>query len=367
MSNNVINQLRTYLEYASNESEEETLAVAPWVEPVVRWYQRGPVLAVLVALVVLAVGVPALLLSSDTAPLLGSNLPDPMDVGVERVWPDAGFRGSPNDIAAEFAEEALGWTNVEVVSDPDASVDGPVWTTITHAGSADLELLSIPIGDGRRVLMQVGSSGMTVGPADKGGGQRIGIPRVPGAASAILHMRFVEPDRVDVIRASASDLEQGQVAVASDSPIGGIVVVYLDESGEGLTAIGGHFGPLDVTVAFPVDASHAAVAFHALGSVEEVSVVADERGIDFACGTFAVPGESGTETSACLVSDGGLVAVIALDPIDGLEYFLSGAGLDAEVSVPVDETDVYGVEAPGQVTLSVKIRDTVIGTVTSGS
>lgn len=369
MSNDVINQLRTYLDFASGESVEEALARAPSAKLVVRWYQRGPVLAILAGLLVLVVGVPALLLSSNAGPPLGSELPDPLDVGVERVWPDAGFVGGPDDIAAGFAGQALGWTNVETVSDPDAPPDGPVWTTIRHPGSADLEVLSVPIGDGRRVLMQVGSSGVTVGPVDEGVGQRIRISRVTGAESAILHIRFVDPDRVEVIQATLSDLEEGQVEVPFDSPIGGIVVVYLNESGAGVTATGNHFGPLDESpVVSAVDASHAAVALNALGSVEELSAAADERGVDFSCSTFAVPEQDGAETSGCLVSDNGVVAVIAFDHVEGLDYVLSGSAINAEVSVPIDETDVYGVEAsPGQVTLTVNIGDSVIGTVTSGA
>jgi hypothetical protein len=245
MSNDVINQLRTYLDFASSESVEETLAVPQAVKPVVRWYQRGPVLAVLSGALVLAVGVPALLLSSSTGPPMGSDLPDALDVGVERVWPDAGFVGGPDDIASGFAEKALGWTGVETVSNPDAVPEGPVWTTIRHAGTPDLEVLSVPIGDGRRVLMQIGSSVVTVSNEAEGGGQRISIPREPGAVSAILHIRFVGPDRVEVMRVTASDLQQGQVDVASSSPIGGIVVVYHNEDGEGVTAAGGNFGRFD--------------------------------------------------------------------------------------------------------------------------
>ncbi len=244
MSNDVIDQLRIYLDYASAESAEETVAT-PSLVPSVRWHQRGPVLAVLTGLLVLAVGLPALLLLTDDGPPLGSDLPDPLDVGVEWVWPDAGFVGGSDEIAASFAELALGWGEAETVSDPDASPDGPVWTTVRHQGSPDLEVLSVPIGDGRRTLMQVGSGVVTVSNEAEGGGQRIGIPREPVAESAILHVRLVEPDRVEVISATASDLEQGYVDVSADSPIGGVVVVYLDEGGEGVTAVGGHFGPFD--------------------------------------------------------------------------------------------------------------------------
>jgi hypothetical protein len=245
MSNDVISQLRTYLDFAGGEPVDQTLAAAPPVKPVLRWYQRGPVVAAVVALLVLAVGVPALLLSSNTEPPVGSQLPDPLDVGVDRVWPDAGFAGDADMIAAEFAGQALGWTNVETVSDPEATPDGPVWTTIQHAGSEDLDVLSIPIGDGRRALIQVGSPGVFVRLADQGQGQRVVIPHVAEAESAVLHIRFVEPDRVDVIVADRSDLEQGRVEVASISPIGGIVVVYLDANGDSVTATGGHFGPFE--------------------------------------------------------------------------------------------------------------------------
>lgn len=372
MSNDLLDQLRTYLDFASGESVEETLVETLSVRPEVRWYQRGPVLAVLVGLLVLGVGVPALLLRFNAGPPMGE-LPDPLDVGVERVWPDAGFVGDPDEIAAGFAVEALGWTNVETVSDPDALPDGPVWTTIRHPGSPDLDVLSVPIGDGRRVLMQIGSSGMTVAPVDEGVGQRIGISRVAGADSAILHIRLVDPDRVEVIRATLSDLEQGHVEVPFDSPIGGIVVVYLND-GAGVMATGGHYGPLDESLdeksvtSSAVDPGHAAVALKALGSVEALSAAADEGGDDFACVTFAVPGQGGDETSGCFVVDNGVVAVIALNHVQGLDYVLSGSALNAEVSLAVDETVVYGVEASsGEITLTVRLGDRVLGTVTSGA
>lgn len=248
MSNDVIDQLRSYLDFAAGASTEEAVAVAPSTKPRLRWYQRGPVLAASVALLVLVVGVPALLFGSNgEAPSLGSQLVDPLDVGVERVWPDSGFVGSPDEIASEFAGEALGWVDVETTSDPDASPDGPVWTTIRHSGSEELDVLSIPNGQGRRVLLQVGSLVVTTGIETEKGGQLVGIPQVPDAVSAILHIRFVKPDRVEVVQVDQSDLEEGRVEVSSDSPIGGIVIVYLDTNGIGLTATGRHFGPFEAS------------------------------------------------------------------------------------------------------------------------
>lgn len=246
MSNDVIDQLRTYLDFAAGESTEEVFAVAPLTKAGLRWYQRGPVLAAFAALLVLAVAIPALLLGNGQTPL-GSQLLDPLDVGVERVWPDAGFVGNPDEIAAEFARTALGWVDVETVSDLDAPPDGPVWTTIRHAGSEDLDVLSIPIGEGRRVLIQVGSRVVTAGMETEDVGQIVGIPQVPGAVSAILHIRFAAPDRVEVVEVDQSDLEQGRVEVGTDSAIGGIVLVYLDANGTALTATGAHFGPFEAS------------------------------------------------------------------------------------------------------------------------
>lgn len=247
MANDVITQLRAYLDYASGEAVEERLVVAARAGQMKRWYQKGPVLAVLTAVLVLAVGVPALLLTSDPGPPAVSELSDPLDVGVEWVWPDTGFPGGPDEIAAAFAQQALGWTDVETESDPDASPDGPVWTTIRHGGSPDLKVLSVPIGDGLRVLMQVGSAGITVS-NDGGDGQLVRIPRVAESASAVLHIRYLDPNRVEVVAATASDLERGQIQVDSDSPIGGVVAVYFNADGEAVTSVGGHFGPFDAPV-----------------------------------------------------------------------------------------------------------------------
>ena len=91
--------------------------------------------------------------------------------------------------------------------------------------------------------------------------------------------------------------------------------------------------------------------------------------MDFVCGTFPVRGLSeGTDTSACMVSDQGVVAVIAFDSAADLTYVVSGPAIDGEITVPVGETDVYGAAAaPGRLTLSIETGDTVVGTVTFGA
>lgn len=118
-----------------------------------------------------------------------------------------------------------------------------------------------------------------------------------------------------------------------------------------------------------VPENHAAVLLHTMGSVDVASAAAQESGIDFVCGTFLIPGQGdATDTSACMVSDEGVVAVVAFGSSTDMTYVVSGPTTDGEVIVPVDETDVYGVEAvPGQLTLSIKTGDTVIGAVTFGA
>lgn len=245
MSNDVIEQLRRYLDYAVETSVTESATASALRTSSQRWWQRGPVLAVITAGLVLAVALPVLLFSPGSQPHVGSPLADPLEVGVDHVWPESGFSGSPEEVAAEFAREALGWTDLETVVDPEAAAGGPVWVTIKHPGSYDLEVLTVPIGGDRQVLAQVGSAvRITTGPNPDGGGQWIGIPPNLGAKSAFVHIRFVDPDRVEVVRADENELARRRIEITSDSPIGGVVVVYLDEAGQAFTAAGGHFGPL---------------------------------------------------------------------------------------------------------------------------
>jgi hypothetical protein len=244
MSNDLIDQMRRYLDYAAGESGPESIAQSKSPTPSAgRWYRRGPAIAVIAAVVVLAIGLPALLFGTGSQPPADSELPDPLEVGVDHVWPESGFQGSPEETAAEFARQALGWTDIETTVIPETA-DGPVWVAVQHPETEDLHTLTIPIGGGRRALAQIGSLGITTGPNEDGEGRWIGVPTVTGAESAILHIRFVDPDRVEVFRANLSDLQQGRFEVATESPIGGVVVVYLDAAGEALTAAGAHFGPL---------------------------------------------------------------------------------------------------------------------------
>ena len=336
MATDVIDQLRAYLDYAGT-SAGETLVTRPDPSSTpVRWYRRGPVLAGVAALIVLILAVPAMLLGPNTGPPADEQLPDPLDVGIELIWPESGFPGDPDAVAAEFARQALGWADFETVSDPDAAADGPVWTTIQHPGREDLEVLSIPLGDGRRALVQVGSPGVTTGPGEDGEGQHVGFPRVPGARSAVLHVRLVDSDRVEVLRADPSDMDRGRVTVASDLAVGGVVIVYLDENGDVVTARGGHVGPFGTGIV-EVPASHAAQRLLADGFPTDGS---PELGPEAICAE--------SDWRICLVLDDGILAVVAFGNADGTAVTLEESALpEGSITLPTAGDTVIGVESPG--------------------
>lgn len=247
MANDLIDQIRRYLDYAA-ETTREPVATMPSAKPTsVRWFRRGPVLAGLVAILILALAVPSLILGSGSEPPVASEPPDPLAVGVDYVWPEGGFGGSPEEIAAEFVRQALGWTDFETTSSDRDTPDASLWTTIQHPGSEVFEVLSIPFENDRRVLVQIGSPRITTGVNANGTGQFVSLPPMPGVDSAYLHIRFVDPDRVEVVRADRSDLDRGRVDISQDSPIGGVIVVYVDDTGRAITAVGTHYGPLDET------------------------------------------------------------------------------------------------------------------------
>lgn len=247
MSNDVVEQVRRYLDYAA-QTTDEPIAAAPRLKPQgIPWHQRGPVLAGLVALLILVLAVPTLLVESGTQPRADSEPPDPLAVGVDYLWPEGGFSGSREEIAAEFVREALGWSDFEMTSSDRDTPDASLWTTIQHPGSEAFEVLSIPFESDRRVIVQVGSPRITTGPNKNGAGQFIGLPPMPGADSAYLHIRFVDSDRVEVVTAVQSDLNRGWVDISQDSPIGGVIVVYLDDTGQAITAVGTHYEQSDAT------------------------------------------------------------------------------------------------------------------------
>ena len=328
----VIEQLRAYLDYAGT-SATEALVTAQDPSTPVRWYRRGPVLAGIAAGVVLLLALPAVLIGPDAGPTVDEPLPDPLDVGMEVVWPSEGFRGDADAIAAEFARVALGWPDVATTSDPDAPADGPIWTTIQHPGREDLEVLSIPIGEGRRALIQVGSPGVTNGPGEDGQGQYVGFPRVPGATSAVLHIRYFFSEGVEVLRANRDEADRGRVNVTSDTPVAAVVIVYLDENGDTVTARGGHFGSFEP---LPIDVP----ASHAARRLAEAGFPIDSPVDGALCAA------SGWQI--CLVLENEILAVVAFGNPDSTVITLEGGALPyGPVTLPVPGDTVVGIESPG--------------------
>jgi hypothetical protein len=150
----------------------------------------------------------------------------------------------------------------------------------------------------------------------------------------VLHIRYFFSDRVEVLRADQQDIDRGRVNVASDTPVAGVVVVYLDENGDAVTARGGHFGEVGPT---PIDvpASHAA---HRL--------VADGFPADGSPGHGALCAESGWRI--CLILDDGILAMVAFGNPDDTAVTLDGSALPyGPITVPLPGNTVVGIESPG--------------------
>ena len=134
----------------------------------------------------------------------------------------------------------------------------------------------------------------------------------------------------------------------------------------GLTGCGSEGSPS----ARLVPEEHAAVHMHAMKSFDEAVAVARVQGMDFVCGTFSVPGRNDWErTSACMVSDRGIVSVIAFDDAGAdWRFVVTGPAITGDVMVPVDDIDAYGIEtAPSGLELSVQSGRAVIGTLSFGA
>jgi len=84
MPHDVIRQLREYLDFAAGEVQDATAPRYASPQPDTPWFRRGPALAVLAALVVIAIGLPVLLLNTDdSAPQVGA--------AVQGTWQVTGF------------------------------------------------------------------------------------------------------------------------------------------------------------------------------------------------------------------------------------------------------------------------------------
>lgn len=114
MRNDVIRQLRDYLDFAAGETQDVTAPryVSPQADT--PWFRRGPALAVIAALVVIAVGLPVLLLNTDDRPPL-------IGTAVEGTWQVTSFtlEGEQQAVQSGVNTVAIPWVTIR-----DGEVEG---------------------------------------------------------------------------------------------------------------------------------------------------------------------------------------------------------------------------------------------------
>lgn len=201
---------------------------------------RTWVLVVAAFAVMLLIGLPALLIDSgsDSDPVAGQ-----VSLGADYVWPDDGLEGDPVDVARVFAAEVLGWEDASMTLEPGSDADGPVWVDIRRGSSQVLAVLTVPIGEDRRVLNQVGSSqglSVVVDGGDTETRQSLAIFPIEGAVEARLHVRLAG-DRQLTIDVGRDQLREGRVAIEDGTQVVSALIVYRNEAGEVIGASGGHF------------------------------------------------------------------------------------------------------------------------------
>ena len=198
------------------------------------------------SIAVLAVGVVLVVLS------LGGRDPDssgvglrPIDLGSSYIWPEQPGSSSPEALGAAFAVEVLGWDKATVERLPGDDPAGPVWVQVNQPGREPIDMLTAPhLGLGR-VLHQVGMP-PTVGPAVPGetGSTRIGLIQPSGATHAQVTVRVRGSDTEVVLSADATDLARQYVEtseIPDSSNIVTVIIRYLDNNGDVLTATGGEY------------------------------------------------------------------------------------------------------------------------------
>ncbi len=197
--------------------------------------------------VVVVIGVPALLLDSDgpatTPPSLGV---DHVSLGVDYVWPDEGVEGGPIEVASAFATEVLRWADASSSIEPGSDPEGRAWVVIDQEGSDPLVVETVPIGEGRTALSQVGSGiWLVVDGLDTGDGRWIAFSAPQDAFEASLHVRMADGS-LDLIAIEPDVLRnEGRVPIEDDNQVVSAVVVYRDASGEAIGASGARFWLID--------------------------------------------------------------------------------------------------------------------------
>ncbi len=203
--------------------------------------RRTWVYALVAALaVVVVIGVPALLLDSD------GPATTPLSLGVDHVWPDEGIEGGPIDVASAFATEVLGWADPSFSIEPGSDPEGTAWVVIDQDGSDLLVVETVPIGEGRTALSQIGSDiWMVIDGLDSDDGRWIAFSRSEDALEASLRVRRADGS-LDLIDIEPEMLRnEGRVPIEEDHEIVTALVVYRDGSGDVIGASGARFGLID--------------------------------------------------------------------------------------------------------------------------
>lgn len=190
--------------------------------------------------VVVVIGVPALLLDSD------GPTATPLSLGVDHVWPDEGIEGGPIDVADAFATEVLGWADAAIAVEPGSDPEGAAWVVIDQQRSGPLVVETVPIGEDRTALSQVGSGiWLVIDGLDTDDGRWIAFSDPQDAVEASLHVRMADGSW-DLIHVESEVLRnQGRVAVEDDNQVVSALVVFRDGSGEVIGASGARFGLID--------------------------------------------------------------------------------------------------------------------------
>ncbi len=209
-----------------------------------RWSSAWAFAAGFAAVIAAGVVMVALSLGNGANDLAGDGL-RPVELGLGYVWPDQPGSSSPEALGAAFAVEVLGWDEATVSSDPGYDPLGPAWVQVSQPGREPIEMLTAPHSGPGRVLHQIGepSSVGAVIPGEPKG-TRVALAQHPGATHAEITVRVKGSETEIVFTADADDLAAGYVEtseIPSAIDVVTVMVRYLDNNGEVVTATGGDF------------------------------------------------------------------------------------------------------------------------------
>jgi hypothetical protein len=172
-------------------------------------------------------------------------------LGDSHVWPETPRQGTPAELATAFAIEVLEWDDPAAIPDPDADPSGPVWVNVNPRSEvvAFGHVLTVPVPEGGRVIIQVGNQFFTGGPVvgsiEGAAGTRIEVIRVQYSVGAEITIRLKDGTQIAVVEefdenaAGIGQIDIPQIPEPSD--IASILVRYVDIAGDVNAVSGGHY------------------------------------------------------------------------------------------------------------------------------